>query len=506
MFKFKTFLKERRKIIYSILFIIITVVVIFIFNKNNVKEEVLVVKTADFIGQVSASGKVISSESVDLGFKNSGLIEKIYFSVDQLINKGNNVKAGALIAELDTTDAKKAVRDAETNLQNAKLSLEKLKIQNSNENLNTDLIQAYDDGFNTVSSAFIDMPIVVTGLDDLFAVQNLSENEARVSGNTALDYRRTAEVSYYKAKDVFEKNRIKFRLLDRYSDKNDIENIIYQTYDTTKVISDALKDFRNFVDYIAEDTGRTSEYTSSQDILSNYINTINGHLSNLLTIKTTIKDNKDAFINSDLDIQSSMLSVKQKENALQDAKNTLADYYIKAPFDGIITKIDAKVGEIAYPNVPLITMMGIDTFQIESFIPEVHISKIKLGDEADVTLDAYGENVVFKAQIISIDPAETIRDGVSTYKVKFQFKENDERIKSGMTANIAVISFSKPNTIVVPGGIIFDKNGKKFIQVKENKKILEREVVTGSVSSLNQVEIISGLTDGEVVILNPILK
>ena len=457
----------------------------------------------DFINQVSVSGKVVAVEDVDLGFKNEGRIERIYFSVGQKI-----IHSGALIAKIDSKDAEKDVYDAEIGLENARLDLAKIKLQNSNENLSSNLQKAYDDGFTAVSDAFLDLPSFVTGLEDLFAENNLSDNAARSSGTIAVGYRTQAEKLYYEAKSKFEKNRINFRKIDRNSPKPEIEYIIDDTYGTVKILADAVKSAKNFVDYLSEDTSDASNFTSFQTILSGYANAIDDHLSSLLSIQTSIKNYKDAFSDTGLDVQSSLLSIKQKENALRDARNKLEDYYIRAPFDGIITKIDAKIGEVARSNTSLVSMMSADVFQIESYVPEVSIAQIKFGDEAKVTLDAYGEGALFHAKVISIDPAETIRDGVSTYKIKLQFNEKDDRIKSGMTANVSIITFNKPNVIVIPGGVVFYKDGKNFVQLKIEEKIIDTEVVLGSVSALGQVEIVSGLSDGDVVLspLNSTVK
>ena len=176
---------------------------------------------------------------------------------------------------------------------------------------------------------------------------------------------------------------------------------------------------------------------------------------------------------------------------------------IYAPFNGIITNIEKEVGETVATNEAVVTVMSADIFQIESYVPEVNIALIKLSDEAEVTLDAYGENVLFKARVISIDPAETIKDGISTYKIKLQFQEEDIRIKSGMTANVSILIFNKANTIVVPGGVVFEQDGKKFVQVKSRDGIFDREVRLGDISSLGQVEIVAGLEAGEEVVLNP---
>ena len=500
MTKIKGFIQNMKRLFYVILVVLVIVVAIFFFKKNNTTEQTQVIKTGDFVQDVSVSGKVIASQEVSLSFKNSGRITNIYTVVGKIVNSGTS------LAKVDASDAEKNVHDAEISLASAKLSLEKLKLQNSDTNMNSDLQKAYDDGFTIVSATFLDMPSTITGLDDVLAMDNISYNTVRLSGKTAIKYRDDSDALYYKAKDAFEKSRINFRKLDRNSEKVDIENIINETYDTVKILSDALKNTKNLVDYLSEDTGRASDFTTIQTILTGYINKTNDHLSAILSIQNSIRNYKQAFPSTSLDLQDLELSIKQKENALTDAKNKLEDYYIRAPFTGVITNIDAKKGENAQSNTSLITMMSADTFQIESFVPEVNISKIKIGDIAKITLDAYGGDVYFDASVISIDPAETIKDGVSTYKVKLQFTKKDERIKSGMTANVSVTVFSKPNTIVVPGGIVFDKGGKKFVQVKENQKNVDREVVVGETSALGQMEILSGLKDGDVVILNPVIK
>lgn len=489
---------KKKKYICGIITLVLIVGGIFIFRNGKNIQETIVVQHSDFINQVSVSGKVVASEEVGLSFKNGGFIRHVYYSVGQGV-----IKTGTLIAEVDTKDAEKAVQDAEISLESAKLALEKIKLQNSDANMNSDLQKAYDDGFADVSDAFLDLPPTITGLNDLLLKNNLSSNAARNSGSVAVSYRDQTEQLYYQVKNTFEKNRTNFRKIDHNSPKSEIEAIINETYETVKTLTNAIKSIKNLADYLSEETNRPSDFSPIQTTISSYTNTANKHLSKLLSVQTSIKNYKDAFSSTNLSIEDASLSIKQKENVLQNAKNKLTDYYIKAPFDGIITKIDAKVGEMATANVSLVTMMSADTFQIESYVPEVSIAQIKSGDKANVTLDAYGEAVLFDAKIISIDPAETIRDGVSTYKIKLQFSEKDDRIKSGMTANVSITTFNKPDVIVIPGGVVFNKEGKKFVQIKSGKKILDREIITGSVSSLGQVEVVSGLNDGNTVILNP---
>ena len=135
-------------------------------------------------------------------------------------------------------------------------------------------------------------------------------------------------------------------------------------------------------------------------------------------------------------------------------------------------------------------------------MPEINISYLKVGNEASVTLDAYGETVPFAASVVSIDPAETIRDGVSTYRAIIRFALQDTRIKQGMTANVIVTTEKRDGVISIPQGVITEREGKKYVSIKEGDKTVEREVTVGSISSFGSAEILTGLQEGDVVVLS----
>ena len=502
MAKILNLLKQRKFIYYGLAGLLVLGVAVFIFRNPQSKEETVVVSHGNFVNQVYVSGKVVAAENVELGFDRGGKITKVYYDVESGATPPF-VRSGSPIVKIDAKEAEKEVADARIDLESSKLALAKLQLENSDTNLNADLIKAYEDAFANVTDAFSDLSSVIIGLEDILNESNFSDSTARLSGSRAVTYRDEAEKSYYVAGKAFKDTRTIFRTLDRNSSNAEIEAILEKTYDTAKLFADAVKKLKNLADFLADDRDDAAGYSEAKASLSEYANTVNEHLSSLLSSQNDIVDYREAFPASSLDIKDLELEVRQKENALRDAERTLSDYYIRAPFSGVITKIDAKTGEIASSGTPLVTMMSDGTFQIESFVPEVNIALVKLGAEARVTLDAYGEGEEFKAKVVSIDPAETIRDGVATYKIRLQFEDQDERIKSGMTANVSIILFEKQNVIVVPGGVVYQKAGKNFVKIKSDEDIVEREVVLGDKSSLGQVEIISGLADGEIVILSP---
>ena len=492
MQKIVSFLRARKKITYGIIFFILIIASFLILKNKNITAETITVIHSHFVNQVSVSGKVVPSSVVDLGFKNGGRIQKVYFSV------GDMVKKDQVIANLDSNDASGQLNIAKANyekiingatstdinvakaqVETAQVALDQIKIQqdillkNAKKNLlNSGFIATTDDQTSNQT------PPIISGT-------YLKENEGQL---IITEYPSSGGTSF-KTSGLFEFNGM-------------VNTEVPQSIGDTGLY---IK-FSNTNNYQTKWTVNIPNNQSAQ------------YLQNLNAYQTAVSNQTQAIANAtaELDQAKSALVLKQSNarpediasanGALLVAEGAYNDKFIFAPFDGMITKIDAKVGEIAFQNIPLVSMIGAGIFQIESYVPEINIANIKLGDEGNVTLDAYGPDVSFPVKVISIDPAETIRDGVSTYRIKLQFNEKDDRIKSGMTANVSIKTLDKSNTIVLPEGVVFEKNGKKFVQVKKNNQITEREIATGDKSSLGQIEIVSGLSDGETVILNPILK
>jgi RND family efflux transporter MFP subunit len=173
---------------------------------------------------------------------------------------------------------------------------------------------------------------------------------------------------------------------------------------------------------------------------------------------------------------------------------------IYAPIGGIVTAQDAKEGEIVTAQATVISIISEAEFEIETNITEIDISKIEIGDKASVTLDAYGDDGGFEAVVIFIDPAEKIIEGVSTYKTTLQFMDGNDKIKSGMSADLDILTNEKNNIIAIPQRAVITKNGNKIVRILQNKEVVEVEVKIGIRGSDGRIEIIQGLKDGDEVI------
>ncbi len=242
-------------------------------------------------------------------------------------------------------------------------------------------------------------------------------------------------------------------------------------------------------------TARTNINTSITDILAAE-KAVKTAESDLFLAQQQLKLDEAGATEQDIAAQEAQVE-KAQANVL-DYEAQLAKTIIRSPIDGVISKQDAKVGEIFSANENIVSVISANKFEIESNVPEADIAKLKIGDSAKITLDAYGDSVIFNAKVVKIDPAETIIEGVATHKTTFQFDEEDDRIKSGMTANIDILTDKRENVLVIPQRAVAARDTSKFVLVdKGTKDFEERKIETGLRGSDGNVEVISGLSEGE---------
>ena len=217
----------------------------------------------------------------------------------------------------------------------------------------------------------------------------------------------------------------------------------------------------------------------------------------------------EAIASQESQVKQAQANVASQESALQQSRANLSNLqaqaeksFLSSPIDGVITRQDLKVGQMASIGVSVITLMTNKLYQIEANVAEVDIAKIKLGNSARITLDAYGQDTIFEARVIKIDPAETIIEGVANYKVTLELTKDDDRFKSSMTANIDIVSQKKDNVLTVPQRAIISKNGQRFVKILQNEASHEIEVKTGLKSSDSYIEILQGLNLGDQVIVS----
>ena len=248
--------------------------------------------------------------------------------------------------------------------------------------------------------------------------------------------------------------------------------------------------------------------TNSSSISTAELN-INTAKNTLASAEANLALKKAGSTAEQISAQEAVVKQAQANVAAQEASvkqyqasyaKTQADYektILKAPSSGTITAVDKEKGETIQAASKIISMINQGQFQIEANISETDIAKINIENSVSLTLDALGSKEKFNGKIVKIDPAETIVSGVIYYKITSVFENEDSRIKSGMTVNMDIETARRENVLILPYYLIKEKDNRKYVLVKENNKITEKEIKTGLEGEV-MVEIIDGLKEGDM--------
>lgn len=172
---------------------------------------------------------------------------------------------------------------------------------------------------------------------------------------------------------------------------------------------------------------------------------------------------------------------------------------LTAPFSGTVTKNDAHPGASALPGAPLISLISDARFQIEAYVSEADLAKIKRGEDASVKLDAYPEAEPLSARVVAIDPASTVQGGIPAYKVTLQLSSKDDRVRDGLTANVSIRTAVREEALSVPSSAVIRRADGFYVLRREASGDQLVKVSVGVETSAGRTEILSGLSEADRV-------
>jgi RND family efflux transporter MFP subunit len=201
-------------------------------------------------------------------------------------------------------------------------------------------------------------------------------------------------------------------------------------------------------------------------------------------------------------IDAQVAQVAAAEANVESKKAQLEKAVLRAPFDGVISRQDAEIGEIVSAQKSIITVMNDKAYEIDINVAQVDVDSIHLGDTAEVSL-VPAAGTKYGAKIVEIDPAQINASGISTYKVVLEFSDNVPAISAGMDAEVLLATGQKNNALVIPQKAVYQENGQSFVYEMKGGLRQKKTVSTGIKGKDGMVEITSGLGDGEeILVLN----
>ncbi len=510
-----SFLKQ--KVVWrALLGIVLVIGGWYVFSsKGDSNRQTITVQSAPFSEQVSVSGTVVAARDVDLGFAQSGRVSGVYVAI------GQRVAAGTLLAQTENDDLRATLAQKQAALQVQEAKLKSLKegtraeeIAVTESTVESDIValaQARVAMKNAIQAAYTTSDDAVRNKVDQFFSSGTTQSphisfftpDQQAEINLESSRLKTEAILTNWARDIASistTSNLQVQGAFAQSNLGAVASLLSFANVALNAALPASANRTTIAGYIADMSTARSSVNSALSTLTSAITAERAAASTLDRNQKTLLLQKAGPTGSDIDEQEAQ--VRSAAADVQSAQAQLDKTIIRAPFTGVITTMDVKVGEISSPTTSEISMISEGLFQIECYIPEVEIAALSVGDSATTTLDAFGTGASFGAKIVAIDPGETVVSGVSTYKTTLQFLKPDARIRKGMTASVVITAHEVPHAIVVPQGAVFLKGGRTTVQVLREDPV-DVEVETGVASSVGNVQIVKGLSDGDVVILNP---
>ena len=440
------------------------------------------------IEKVSVTGSISPLSKADLAFKKSGVVSAIPVKV------GDNVKRGNLIAALDNSSdlailagAQATLADMSRTLTSEELGVQTALLDTANQNA----LNAVHDGYAKAQSA------VVNYADNFFTnpqsvnpTFNLRTDSSLVQNNIS-------------AERVVVKDALNNWSAGLISVNVDTVGIFMPKTDGyLMIMKKFMADLSGIINALSPGNSGIPQSVIDNDTatMNTGLSMINNAIDTVTSAETALSSAKS---NYDLRLAgNSAQSIASQKAKVDQAQVTVNDDSILSPIDGVITKADPNVGEFVAAGQSGFSVQSSGGFKIEAFVPEADIAKVALKNKANVTLDAYGQYVIFPATVTDIDPAETVLEGVPTYKVTLQFDSPDARIRSGMTANTDILTHESDGVLTVPTRAVVDDNGKKTVRVVDanGKTYSSVSVEVGLKGSDGTTEIVSGISSGDMVV------
>ena len=205
-------------------------------------------------------------------------------------------------------------------------------------------------------------------------------------------------------------------------------------------------------------------------------------------------------IKASLDI--SRINAESLRSQIALARVKLRDSRISAPMGGIISRKYIDEGEIVTESsmsksAPLVTIVDISRVKITVPVGEDNLRKIKKGQKAEVSIDAYPDRK-FTGQVHNIFPV--MDTSTRTTSIEILVNNPGNLLKPGMFARTDIIVVNRGSVIAVPAEVIIEEEEGKIVYTVENSKAKSRKITTGMEED-DRVEILSGIEEGALLIV-----
>ena len=455
-------------------------------NNDKAPQKTEVVKRGDFVIKINASGNLESLLSVEVKSNVEGEIEKLN------VKDGDFIEKGSILLQIDDEQIKEEMKQAEANVSAAEAQLEQSKrsLAIKKKQLDSELLQQGD----SVAQAKINYNFAkVTTLQQISqqetnilntkeaweqdkialrqaeiaskqAALSLSEAEqsetaAKVNlDNADSEMKRTqklyakefvskkaledAQASYANASSSYE-NAKKRVLSQKESVQSQKENIDHRQR-AIQMRETTLKFEKQNLELLKQTRAAQEEQSLTQ---------LKSAQTRLTQLEDSIDDEKDI---SGFSLESAKANLLRAESTLNNQKERLEWTTILAPMSGRIINLQIEEGEIVTSgrsafsqSPPIMEIVDLSQMVVKTFINEVDMEKLALGQKAEIQLRAYPKRT-YRGEVREISPSGQARDNIIYFEVLIAVLGSPEELRPGMTADVDIVVVERKEALLLP--------------------------------------------------------
>jgi HlyD family secretion protein len=405
------------------------------------------VRRGSLVVAASGTGTLVPNAEVDLSFSSGGRLNEV------LVEVGDEVQAGDVLASLDDTDAQSQVAQAEINLRLAELQLAELTGTPDTSDLAAAQYQ-----LTSAQEALKDLlkgpsaeEIIIAQADIATAEKTLQQAQSAYDG---VSWRPDAALSS--------------QALELWS--------ATAAYDKAKA---------NYDIAVAG--------ASQEELASGRANVAQAQ-SNLDSLRTG---------GTTEEVETSQLNVEQARLNLESAELLLDETILKAPVSGTVTAVAASAREMVGTSA-MVTVADLSSPLVEFYLDETDLELIAVGHEVEVTFDALPD-MVFGGHVVRVDPVLVEMEGAPAIQALAKLESDEQQsdvlgtLPMGLNATVEVIAGSAENVLLVPVEALRELSpGEYAVFVMVDGKPQMRQVEVG-LMDYAYAEIVSGLQQGDQV-------
>jgi RND family efflux transporter MFP subunit len=454
------------------------------------------IRPASEVAQVSAAGNIALSSQRSVVLQASGIVSQVFVEVS------DQVAAGDLLVELDTSDLELAVAKAQLEVDSVQLQLDSLL-----EPADASEVAAARSGLASARQNLLD---VQAGPSEA----ELAAAEAKLAA---------AQAAYQELEDGPSEAELTQLSADMQKAMITLQDAQW-AYDQVSYRGDvgassqaaALQE-ATITYEAAKAAYEIATQPATQSDLQSALSTIRSAQNELDTLRSqpteaelaaaqasvdSAQSQLDALLKgaSQADIRSAEISVQQARLSLQDAQVQLQRAQLRAPVAGTVLAVDVEVGQQISSGTGAVTLADLSALELTVNVAEVDVNKVKPNQAAKITVDALPGQVL-QGTVARVAPASEATSGVVNYPLTIRLTDPDlSGVRAGMTAVADLVSDDLADAWLVPTAAVAERDGQSIVMIVRNGQPMPIPVVTQGIQGEWTIVRSAELRDGDQAI------